>query len=175
MGKNSIERGSRDTWTNTPRHVIAAQAALAPAPGGRGGRGAAADAPAGDEGPAGGGGRGGRGGTMEDFKKLLRDPNMRDPRGYILPADQADFATATKFVNTLLKVGITVHGDGAVHRRRQELPGGLVRGEDRAGLPAARDGHVRAAGPSRRLPVSGRHADAVRTTTRAGRSPIRWA
>jgi hypothetical protein len=114
MGRNSIARGSRDTWTNTPRHVIAAQAALTPAPStgsgqaGRGGRGAAADAPSGDEGPA-GGGRGGRGGTIEDFKKLLRDPNMRDPRGYILPADQADFGTATKFVNTLLKVGITVH------------------------------------------------------------------
>ncbi|HEX6974000.1 MAG TPA: M14 metallopeptidase family protein, partial [Vicinamibacterales bacterium] len=107
MGKNSIERGNRDTWTNTPRHVIAAQAALAPA-GGRGGRGAAADAPAGDEAPA-GGGRGGRGGTIDDFKKLLRDPNMRDPRGYILPANEGDFGTATKFINALLKVGVTVH------------------------------------------------------------------
>ena len=58
MGKNSIQRGSRDSWTPTPRRIIAAQAALTP-PGGRGGRGA--DAPAGDE-PDAGGGRGGRGG-----------------------------------------------------------------------------------------------------------------
>ena len=33
MGKNSIERGNRDSWTPTPRRVIAAQAAVS---GGRG-------------------------------------------------------------------------------------------------------------------------------------------
>ena len=101
MGKNSIERGSRDSWTTTPRRVIAAQAALQPA----GGRGAA-DAPLGDEVP----GAGGRGAaTAEDFKRLLRDPAARDPRGFILPSDQPDFPTATKFINALLKTGITVH------------------------------------------------------------------
>ncbi|HET9263706.1 MAG TPA: M14 metallopeptidase family protein [Vicinamibacterales bacterium] len=102
MGKNSIQRGSEDSWTPTPRRVIAAQAALAPAAGG-GGRGGGA---AGDEGA--GGGRGG-GATAEDFKKLLRDPKLRDPRGFILPADQPDFPTATKFVNALIKTGVTVH------------------------------------------------------------------
>jgi hypothetical protein len=40
---------------------------------------------------------------------MLRDPAARDPRGFILPADQPDFPTATKFVNALLKTGITVH------------------------------------------------------------------
>ena len=109
MGKNSIERGSRDSWTTTPRRVIAAQAALAPAAGGRGGRGGT-DAPAGDEAPgAGGGGRGGPGATVEQFTTLLRDPGMRDPRGFILPSDQPDFPTATKFINALIKAGITVH------------------------------------------------------------------
>jgi hypothetical protein len=98
MGKNSIQRGSEDSWTPTPRRVIAAQAALAPAAGGGGA--------AGDEGA--GGGRGG-GATAEDFKKLLRDPKLRDPRGFILPADQPDFPTATKFVNALIKTGVTVH------------------------------------------------------------------
>ncbi len=104
MGKNSIERGNRDSWTATPRRVIAAEAAVS---GGRGRGGAAA--PAGDE-PDAGGGRGGRGGgSPEDFKKLLRDPATRDPRGYILSSDQPDFPTATKFVNALLKTGVTVH------------------------------------------------------------------
>jgi hypothetical protein len=103
MGKNSIERGSRDSWTATPRRIIAAQAAIG---GGRGGRGG--DAPGGDE-PDAGGGRGGRGGSPEDFKKLLRDPATRDPRGFILPSDQPDFPTATKFVNALIKTGVTVH------------------------------------------------------------------
>jgi hypothetical protein len=104
MGKNSIERGSRDSWTATPRRVIAAETAVA---GGRGRGGA--PAPGGDE-PDAGGGRGGRGGgSPEDFRKLLRDPATRDARGYILSADQPDFPTATKFVNALLKTGVTVH------------------------------------------------------------------
>ena len=34
---------------------------------------------------------------------------MRDPRGYILPSDQPDFLTATKFVNILIKAGVVVH------------------------------------------------------------------
>jgi len=111
MGRNSIQRGGRDSWTPTPRRIIAAQTALAPAGGGRGGRGAApAGAAAGDEpdAPA-GGGRGGGGATAEDFKRLLRDPKMRDPRGFILPSDQPDFPTATKFINALIKTGVTVH------------------------------------------------------------------
>ncbi|MGH9311409.1 MAG: M14 family metallopeptidase, partial [Vicinamibacterales bacterium] len=94
MGKNSIERGSRDTWTPAPRRIIAAEAALE-----------AARAARGEQAPPGGG----RGGTREDFERTLRDPEMRDPRGYIIPADQPDFPTATKFVNALLKTGVSVH------------------------------------------------------------------
>ena len=108
MGKNSIERGNRDSWTPTPRRVIAAQTSLGS--GGRGGRGGGADAPGGDDPDAGAGGRGGRGGgSPEDFKKMLRDPALRDPRGFILPSDQPDFPTATKFINALIKTGITIH------------------------------------------------------------------
>ncbi len=97
MGKNSIDRGSRDSWTPTPRRVLAAQTALAE----RDGKGAPA--------AGAGGGRGGRGGTPEDFRRMLRDPAGRDPRGFIIPSGQPDFPTATKFVNALLKTGITVH------------------------------------------------------------------
>src|SRR5688500_9654891 len=39
---------------------------------------------------------------------MLRVTGARDPRGYILSADQPDFPTATKFVNALIKAGITV-------------------------------------------------------------------
>ena len=39
---------------------------------------------------------------------MLHDPKMRDPRGYILPSDQPDFANAVEFLNTLLKNGIDV-------------------------------------------------------------------
>jgi hypothetical protein len=87
MGKNSIERGNTDHWTPAPRRVIAAEKAL-----------------------GGDGGRAGRSPADEDeFRKLLRDPAARDPRGFILPADQPDFPTATHFVNALIKTGVTVH------------------------------------------------------------------
>ena len=45
--------------------------------------------------------------------------------------------------------------------RRQELSGGVVRRQNGAGIPAARARHVRAAGPPRRFPVSGRTAQAA--------------
>ncbi len=114
MGRNSIEKGNKDTWTITPKRIAALEAAAAaeaPATGGgrgRGGRGGAAVAAGGDVVP-GGGGFGGRGGLPADlYEKVLHDPKYRDPRGYILPSDQADFANATEFMNALLKNGITV-------------------------------------------------------------------
>jgi hypothetical protein len=100
MGHNAIERGNRDSWTITPKVVEAAQGGNRnAAPGGQGGRG----------GGGGGNAAGGRGGGATDFAKLFRDPAKRDARGYILPADQPDFLTATKFINTLLGTGVTVH------------------------------------------------------------------
>ena len=36
----------------------------------------------------------------------MHRPEMRDPRGYIIPSTQPDFGTATKFINALLEVGI---------------------------------------------------------------------
>ncbi|MDB4913319.1 MAG: peptidase carboxypeptidase [Gemmatimonadetes bacterium] len=38
----------------------------------------------------------------------MKAPAIRDPRGYVIPSDQSDFPTATKFVNALLETGITV-------------------------------------------------------------------
>ena len=43
--------------------------------------------------------------TWED----LRKPELRDPRAYIIPADQPDFPTAVKFINALREVNVTVH------------------------------------------------------------------
>jgi hypothetical protein len=80
MGRNAIDRGSRDSWTASPRRVDAAKAA-----------GSAAIASA-----------------AEAFDRVFRDPRQRDARGYILPADQPDFLTAGKFVGALLENGVTV-------------------------------------------------------------------
>jgi hypothetical protein len=102
MGKNAIEKGSRDNWTIHPKRIEAVREAIADAQ-----TPAAAEA-------AGGAGRGGRGGggrgaPVEIYTSVLHDPKMRDPRGFILPSDQPDFLTATKFVNTLIKAGIVIH------------------------------------------------------------------
>jgi hypothetical protein len=53
----------------------------------------------------------GNGTTRTDVNgyTTLHAPELRDPRGYIIPSDQPDFPTATKFVNALLETGITVH------------------------------------------------------------------
>jgi hypothetical protein len=104
MGKHSIQNGSEDHWTVTPNRiealrVAAAEAGAAPPP-------TSADA----EMPAGLTVGGTRAPTLkaELYNSVLHDPKFRDPRGFIVPSDQADFATATKFVNALLKTGITV-------------------------------------------------------------------
>lgn len=93
MGKNSIERGSRDSWTITPKRIAAAQEAASRMPAPQGGA------------------RRSRGAVIVPstiYTSVLHDPKLRDARGYIIPSNQPDFATATKFVNVLLKNGITV-------------------------------------------------------------------
>ena len=64
MGMNSIERGNEDTWTVLPFEVEDAAAALGA----------------------------GRSGTAADYRRLLQAPENRDPRGFIIPSDQADFS-----------------------------------------------------------------------------------
>ena len=88
MGKNAIEAGNRDTWTTYPKRVDAVRAEADRQRGGRGGRGSV---------------------PVALYTNMLRDPRLRDPRGFVLPADQPDFLTATKFVNILIKAGVAVH------------------------------------------------------------------
>jgi zinc carboxypeptidase len=51
----------------------------------------------------------GRSGAAPGSYAVLRTPQSRDPRGFVLPSDQPDFLTATKFINALLRSGIVVH------------------------------------------------------------------
>ncbi len=80
MGQNAIEKGGRDSWTITPKIVEAAKKE-----------------------------KGNRGAGGVEFDRLFRKPELRDARGYVLPADQTDFPTAVKFVNALLGTGVRVH------------------------------------------------------------------
>jgi hypothetical protein len=103
MGKNSIERGSRDTWTTTPSELDSLEAAVARERGdGAGGRPGVPGGAAGAINPF------GAAAPTKFYAEYLRDPAKRDPRGYIIPAAQPDFLTATKFVNALRKVNVTV-------------------------------------------------------------------
>ena len=103
MGKNSIERGSRDTWTTTPSELDSLDAAVARERGdGAGGRPGVPGGAAGAINPF------GAAAPIKFYAEYLRDPAKRDPRGYIIPAAQPDFLTATKFVNALRKVNVTV-------------------------------------------------------------------
>ena len=113
MGRDEIQWGSENHWTFTPHEMARVQddlvargvttasvipgAASTLAAGGRGG---------GQGGRGGLAGRGGRGDSP--LYAALTTPELRDPRGYILPADQPDFGTATRFVNTLMRAGITI-------------------------------------------------------------------
>jgi hypothetical protein len=88
MGQRSIERGSQDHWTPSPSRINAVAEKMGVAGGGRGG----GAGPAGDKAWA-----------------ELRAPEHRDPRGFIIPADQPDFLTAIKFINALREVNVEVH------------------------------------------------------------------
>jgi hypothetical protein len=88
MGRNAIERGNRDNWTVSPKRIEAVNEAIKKD----------------DAKP-----EGFRRGYAVKYYDILRDPDARDPRGYIIPSDQPDFLTATKFINTLMKSGVVVH------------------------------------------------------------------
>jgi hypothetical protein len=97
MGRNSIDRGSRDTWTASPWELERVQKAMSEA---------SSSGVTATEGA--GGQRSSRFDDTARFYELLHDPARRDARGYIISAGQADFPTAVKFANALIKSGITV-------------------------------------------------------------------
>ncbi|MDR1383579.1 MAG: hypothetical protein LBJ67_07015 [Planctomycetaceae bacterium] len=107
-GKNSIERGSQDHWTLTPKRIAELEANYAKYQEEQqrnrriGGEESQTQQPLDFLGR-------GRGGIPVEFWEKLHTPETRDPRGYIVPSDQADFLTATKFINAILKAGVDVH------------------------------------------------------------------
>lgn len=97
MGRNSIERGSRDSWTVSPRRIEALRAAAANEP---------------KTGPQSHSAAGSSAGTealpTKLYENVLHDPKLRDPRAYIIPTEQPDLPTTLQFFNTLIKNGVKV-------------------------------------------------------------------
>jgi hypothetical protein len=97
-GQNSIARGSKDSWTIYPRRIAEVKETIAQET--RAAAGAADSRMT----------SGGRIATVPDkYFELIHKPENRDPRGYILSASEGDFLTATKFVNIMIKSGLTAH------------------------------------------------------------------
>jgi hypothetical protein len=109
MGRDEIKWGSEDHWTFTPHEMERVQAEVAAAAPPAAAAGAAGRGGAGG-GRGGGGAEGGRGGGGGGpaLYAALTTKQLRDPRGFIMPSSQDDFGSATRFVNALIKSGITV-------------------------------------------------------------------
>ena len=106
----------------------------------------------------------------------LRKPELRDPRGYIIPSNQPDFLTAIKFVNALREVNVTVHrATREFDGRRQTYPAGsFVVMTAQAFRPHVIDMFEPQDHPNV-IPVSRARRRRRRTTTPAGRWRTRWA
>lgn len=94
MGKNSIEKGSRDNWTLSPKGIDSLTSFFKKEQ--KNGRTGEASQPRVDTLPS------------KYFDSVFKDPSLRDARGYIVPAGQPDFATAVRFINALIGAGIQV-------------------------------------------------------------------
>jgi len=102
MGKNSIDRGSRDTWTPYPSRIDAIKAAHLrdnPAP---------ARAAESSEETSRFVSPNDRRIPSKYYHEVMKKPELRDPRGYLVSADQPDFPTAVKFINALVKSGVAI-------------------------------------------------------------------
>lgn len=99
MGKNSIEKGSKDHWQLTPRNIDLIHANYQ------------ADIKAGkikaDEETSYYGRRNNI--PYSYYESVFANPDTRDARAYIITAEQPDFPTAVKFINALIKSGIFIH------------------------------------------------------------------
>ena len=85
MGKAAIEAGNKDNWTLFPNRVELLNEQLKTEK-----RDLRIDSVA-----------------AQNFAKVYKAANLRDPRGYIIPANQT--TTAVAFVNILIQSGIKVH------------------------------------------------------------------
>lgn len=95
MGKKAIDKGNTDTWSLSPAKIDAInklhqdslkRATTTAATG----RTQSATVP------------------VKFYDSVMQNPQYKDPRGYILPANQADFGSVVVFLNALIRTGIQV-------------------------------------------------------------------
>ena len=110
MGKNSIERGSKDHWALSPKRIDAINEAFKNDPKKPTSTSATSASATSASAALAQYGMLPRGGGMpvKYYDTIMKAPVLRDPRGFIIPAGQPDFATAVKFVNALIRTGIQI-------------------------------------------------------------------
>ena len=95
MGKNAIDKGNTDTWSLSPSKIAAMdklhQDSLKRVKlTGESGRANTSNVP------------------VKFYDSVMKSTVFKDPRGYIIPSNQPDFATAVEFLNALIKTGVVV-------------------------------------------------------------------
>ena len=120
MGRNSINRGSKDTWGLSPKKIDAINIAYQ-----KDNKNERVPAQI----------------PSRYYDSVMLDPKQRDARGYIIPAGQDDFPTAIKFVNALLRTGVLVHkaSDNFTVAGKKYLKGTYVIKADQAFRPHVLD------------------------------------
>jgi hypothetical protein len=101
MGMNSIERGSKDYWALSPNKIEKMNKFIADSQKSR-----TSEAATDSEVPA---WMSRSAISKKFFDTVMTNQTLKDPRGFIIPSDQSDFATAVEFLNALIKTGVVVH------------------------------------------------------------------
>ncbi len=95
MGKNSIDKGNKDTWSLSPSKIeemnrMYQDSLRRVRSNTETNRSQSANVP------------------LKYYDSVMKNKMYRDARGYIIPSDQPDFATAVEFLNALIKTGVVV-------------------------------------------------------------------
>jgi hypothetical protein len=96
MGKSSIQSGNRDTWTIYPKRIDLINSAYE-----KDQKSSSTISTAsfrGNQGTI----------PVKYYDIIFKDSSLRDPRGYIIHSGQPDFPTAVRFINSLIRSGISV-------------------------------------------------------------------
>ena len=95
MGKNSIDKGNKDTWSLSPSKIEEMNKMYQDSlkrikNNNESNRNQTTNVP------------------VKFYDSVMKNKVYKDARGYIIPSDQPDFATAVDFLNALIKTGVVV-------------------------------------------------------------------
>ncbi len=99
MGRNSIDKGNKDTWSLSPSKIEAMNRLFQDSL-----KRIKTNATAGNESNR----NSGTNMPLMFYDSVMHNVALKDARGYIIPADQPDLETAIEFLNALIRTGVIV-------------------------------------------------------------------